>query len=93
MALFTSELARLELANDLIASMVGSKRIAIVEARERQDEQLISSLREEKSALLREQRLINFGDKEMRDKCIREYGPILKAEFESLKKNSGDSCA
>ena len=93
MTLFDSDLSRFELANDLIATMLGSKRIAIIEARKSQDYKLIKTLEEEKAVLLREQRLIYSGNEEMRDKCIREYAPIIKAEVESFKKNSSDSCA
>ena len=86
MSIFFSELDRLELANDLIASMVGTKTRAIFEAKKHQDSKLIIILKGERDILLKEQRLINSGDQEMRDKCLREYAPILKAETESFKK-------
>ena len=71
-----------ELAIDVIAEMMGYARRKLIEAKKGQDMELINSLEKELSMFYDERMKVYAGDEEVKEKCIREYAPILKQRFE-----------
>ena len=69
-----------ELALDLIASMVGDAMNEMLEA-EKNGSIKAPELRKRYQELSQEQREVYAGNQNVKEKCIREYGPLLKQRY------------
>ena len=84
------EFIRDELALDIIAGMVGNTATELREAERKNDLPAAVILRQKFSLYCKEQSEVYSGDISIKEKCIREYAPILKQRFELLKKNMAE---
>ena len=85
------EFIRDELAIDIISCMVGYTATELLKAERKNDLPTIALLRQKFSLYRKEQLEVYSGNISIKEKCIREYAPILKQRFELLKKSMAES--
>ena len=87
------EFIRDEVALHVIACMVGYTATELREAEKKNDIPAADLLRQKLSLYYDEQSEVYSGNISIKEKCIREYAPILKQRFELLKKSMAEGKA
>jgi hypothetical protein len=85
------EFIRDELAVDIIAEMVGDTVTELREAERKNDLSVVTLLRHKLSHFRKEQLEVYAGNACIKEKCIREYAPILKQRYEFLKESMAEN--